>query len=143
MGGFIKKNNMKNVYVTLIKQESDYYLVYVPDIDANTEGFSFYDAIHMARDLIGMYSLDAELPTPSSVEGAIKIAKEKADDEEYTWSDGQIVYVDIDADVYKAKYDKRMVKKNCTIPAWLNDKATEKGINFSRVLQDALLVRLG
>ncbi len=34
------------------------------------------------------------------------------------------------------------VRKNCTIPAWLNEKAEEQGINFSKILQDALLERL-
>jgi len=134
---------MKNVYVTLIKQEGDFYLVYVPDIDRNTQGTSLYEAMDMARDLIGTYSLDYKLPNPSSVSEAIRIAKEKADDEDFKWSDGEIVYIDVDEDAYRSKYNNRMVKKNCTIPAWLNDKATEKGINFSRVLQDALLERLG
>jgi len=30
------------------------------------------------------------------------------------------------------------VKKNCTLPYSLNEWAEERGINFSRVLQDAL-----
>jgi antitoxin HicB len=35
-----------------------------------------------------------------------------------------------------------MVKKNCTIPLWLNEKAEALGINFSKVLQDALVQKL-
>lgn len=101
-----------------------------------------YDAIYMARDLLGTWSLDQELPAPSSIEDAIQITKEKADDEDFTWSAGFPVLVDIDTEEYKKKLDTRSVKKNCTIPSWLNDKAEAAGINFSRVLQEALIEKL-
>ena len=42
----------------------------------------------------------------------------------------------IDVDLAK---NTRSVKKTLTIPAWLNDKALAKGINFSKGLQDALV----
>lgn len=35
-----------------------------------------------------------------------------------------------------------MVRKNLTIPSWLNEKAEELGINFSQVLQEALLQKV-
>lgn len=134
---------MKNVYPVFMKQDGKDYLVYIPDIDRMTEGSSFYDAIYMARDLLGTWSLDFQLPEPSSIEEAIRIAKEKADDEEFTWSDGIPVFVDIDTEEYRKKLNTKSVKKNCTIPSWLNDKAEAAGINFSRVLQDALIEKLG
>jgi post-segregation antitoxin (ccd killing protein) len=34
--------------------------------------------------------------------------------------------------------ENRAVKKTLTIPKWLDDLATEHGINFSRTLQEAL-----
>ena len=34
------------------------------------------------------------------------------------------------------------VKKNLTIPSWLNDSAIAAGLNFSQVLQDALKQQL-
>ncbi len=134
---------MKNVYPVLITKDGDDYLVYIPDIDRNTEGKSMYDAIFMARDLLGTWSLDHELPEPSTVEDAIQIAKDKADDKDFVWSAGSPVFVDIDTEEYKRKLDNRSVKKNCTLPAWLNDKAEAAGINFSRVLQEALIEKLG
>ena len=130
---------MKSVYPVLISRDGNDYLVYIPDIDRMTSGSSFYDAIFMARDLLGTWSLDSQLPEPSTVEEAIRIAKEKADDEDFTWSAGDPVYVDIDTEEYKRKLNTKSVKKNCTIPFWLNDKAEAAGINFSRVLQDALI----
>lgn len=134
---------MKNVYPVLISKDGDDYLVYIPDIDRMTEGKSLYEAIYMARDLLGTWSLDNPLPEPSTVKEAIQVAKEKADDEDFTWSAGDPVFVDIDTEEYQKKLNTRSVKKNCTIPSWLNDKAEEAGINFSRVLQEALIERLG
>ena len=37
----------------------------------------------------------------------------------------------------------RAVKKNCTIPYWLNEKAEAMGLNFSKVLQNALIEQVG
>ena len=134
---------MKNVYPVLISKNKNDYLVYIPDIDCMTEGSSFYDAIYMARDLLGTWSLDNQLPEPSTVKEAIRIAKKKADDEDFTWSAGEPVYVDIDTEDYRRKLNTKSVKKNCTIPFWLNEKAEAAGINFSRILQDALIEKLG
>ena len=36
----------------------------------------------------------------------------------------------------------KSVKKTLTIPAWLNDRAVAQGVNFSQVLQDALISRI-
>jgi predicted RNase H-like HicB family nuclease len=44
----------------------------------------------------------------------------------------------LDMDAYAEKYDKKAVRKNLTIPAWLNTFAEERHINFSQVLQDSL-----
>ena len=44
---------------------------------------------------------------------------------------------------YRRKTDNKMVKKNCTIPNYLNVEAEKRGINFSRVLQEALQEKLG
>lgn len=46
----------------------------------------------------------------------------------------------IQSDVDLAKNTKS-VKKTLTIPAWLNQRALDKGINFSKVLQEALVAK--
>ena len=43
---------------------------------------------------------------------------------------------------YRKKYGSKTVKKNCTIPAWLNNKAEELNINFSKTLQEALMKKI-
>jgi len=44
----------------------------------------------------------------------------------------------LDIDAYAEKYGNKAVRKNLTIPAWLNTYAESKHINFSQVLQDSL-----
>ena len=44
-----------------------------------------------------------------------------------------------DMDAYAEKYGDKAVRKNLTIPAWLNTFAEKNHINFSQVLQDSLI----
>lgn len=133
---------MKIVYPVFIKPNDEEYLVYVPDMDIYTEGTGFADAISMARDAIGCRTLDANPPAASDYAAAMKKAKEDAD-EDFDFSDGVLTFVDIDVDEYRRKHDNRVVKKNCTIPSWLNEEALAAGINFSQTLQDALKEKIG
>ena len=43
---------------------------------------------------------------------------------------------------YKKKHNAKAVKKTLSIPEWLNEEATAMGVNFSQVLQEALLSKL-
>ena len=88
----------------------------------------------MARDAIGINALQLEdegkeLPKPFSK----AIEKEEGD---------IVTLVDVDIAEYRKKQDNRMVKKNCTIPYYLNVEAEKAGINFSRLLQDAIKEKL-
>lgn len=108
------------------------YVVYVPDFNINTEGDTLTEAIEMARDAIGVVGIDMEdngeiLPEPSSV-SAVKT--DSADD--------IVTLVDVDFGEYRRKNDLRAVKKNCTIPSWLNFEAEKMGVNFSAILTAAL-----
>lgn len=50
--------------------------------------------------------------------------------------------VSVDVSSYVKEHFEKSVKKSLSIPAWLNNAALEKGINFSQVLQDALKEQL-
>ena len=65
-----------------------------------------------------------------------------SDTEIFDYSQGLLTMVDVDFVDYRRKHDNRMVKKNCTIPYYLNVEAEKLGINFSRVLQEALLQKI-
>lgn len=136
----------REAYPVLIKQDGDDFLVYVPDWDIYTEGKDFPDAIYMARDAIGLKWMDAldekiDFPNASTKDQAIEKAKQDAD-EDFDFSDGTLTFVDVDCELYRNKIRNRAVKKNCTIPLWLSEEAEKRGVNFSKVLQEALMQKL-
>lgn len=121
---------MAVVYPVILSKEANGYFVTIPDFDANTEGETLEEAIFMARDAIGILGIEMEdegeqLPKPFS-----RTCEKKLGDQE--------ALIDIDFEDYRKKHDNRTVKKNCTIPYYLNAQAEKAGINFSRLLQDAL-----
>ena len=50
-----------------------------------------------------------------------------------------ISFVTIDLVEHKRKYENKSVKKTLSIPAWLNTIAEREKVNFSQVLQKALI----
>jgi hypothetical protein len=131
------------VYPTLIEKSEDMYLVFVPDLMIYTEGKDLGNAIEMARDAISLKCLNLEdnkisIPEPSSYSKAIEIAKEVHQGESFNYTDGIVTVVDADLTEYRRKLDRKMVKKNLTIPSWMNVEAERLNLNVSRVLQEAL-----
>jgi len=123
---------MKNSYPIILMPDKVGYVVYVPDFDINTEGNTLTEAIEMARDAIGVVGIDMEddgeaLPEPTA------ISEVKADS-----AVDIVTLVDVDFGEYRRKNDMRAVKKNCTIPSWLNFEAEKAGVNFSAILTAAL-----
>ena len=132
---------MKSAYPVFIAEHNNDFLVFVPDFEIYTEGKSMTDAMEMARDAIGLKGIDyqddgKELPEASNYNEAMAIAK--ADTEIFDYSQGIITMVDIDFSEYRKRHNNRMVKKNCTIPYYLNVEAENEGINFSKLLHEAL-----
>ena len=122
-------------YPIVISKENDGYYVDIPDFGIATQGEDIADAMSMARDAIGLMGIDMEddgddLPMPYSVEVE---AKER----------DIVTLVDVDFAEYRKRVDNRAVKKNCTIPYWMSVEADKAGINYSRVLQDAITALLG
>ncbi len=122
---------MKHAYPIVITKDTDFYVVYIPDFDINTQGESVAEAMEMARDAIGICGCakqdkKQQLPMPSALERV----KHAADD--------IITLVDVDFDEYRRKNSTRAIRKNVTIPSWLNEEAEKANINFSAILQNAL-----
>ncbi len=125
---------MKEAYPIILSKGKEYIVVYVPDFDANTQGKTVAEAMEMARDLIGILGIDMqddgkELPKATAIEDVHS-------------DNGMVTLVDIDFDEYRRKNEMRSVRKNCTIPSWLNFEAEKNNINFSAVLQEALIEKL-
>ncbi len=126
---------MKNSYPIVLTPDEVGFTVYIPDFEINTEGDSLTEAIEMARDAIGLMGIDMEddkkdLPLPSEI-GAID------------HSAGDIVtLVDVDFSEYRRRNDMRSVRRNVTLPSWLDYEAEKSGLNVSAILQKALKTEL-
>ena len=136
---------MKGVYpviFTMIKDSKDTVLVEVPDLGILTEGYGIEDAIEMARDAIGakgitMEDMKEEIPEASAIKSVDPEKGEFAGEGECFVS-----MVDIDFAEYRRKRDKKSVRRNVTLPGWLDFEAEKAGINVSKVLQEALISAL-
>lgn len=125
---------MKAVYPIILTPTKSGYVVFVPDLDINTEGTDLADAIEMARDAIGIWGISEE-DAGRKIPQASGTMPHPAENEIVT-------LVDIDFTAYRRANDLRTVRKNVTLPSWLNDLAEKNGVNFSQVLQESLKERL-
>lgn len=126
---------MKVAYPVVITKGQRYLIVSVPDCNIDTQGEDIIDAIEMARDAISIWCIAEQsagraLPMPSDISSIVCEADEL------------VTLVDSDIETYKRKLDARTVRKNLTIPSWLNEEAEKASINFSQILQRALKAEL-
>lgn len=128
--------NTKIYYPAVFQKEDTGYSVWVPDINGCvSEGDTFEQAVDYITEAIGL-CLESYLehsitpPQPSRPEN-ILIEK------------GQFISV-IAFDVleYQKRYGIKAVKKTLTIPSWLNTLAEKNNINFSALLQNAIMQEL-
>lgn len=129
---------MKGAYPVIMSKAGEDVIVYVPDFDCNTQGSDYADAMEMARDAIGLMGITMEddgkaIPVPSDLQAAAAGHE----------GEGIVTLVDVDFAEYRKANDMRTVRRNVSLPNWLNVRAEQSGINVSAVLQKALKAELG
>jgi predicted RNase H-like HicB family nuclease len=125
---------MKLIYPACFYQDDETggYAVEVPDLPGCvTGGNSLSDAISMGVDAASGWVL-TELEDGKPIPRASAIQDIHPDD------GGFVSLLSLDMDAYAEKYGNKAVRKNLTIPAWLNTFAEKQNISFSKVLTDAL-----
>lgn len=130
------------VIFTATNDAKNTVLVEVPDLDILTEGYGMADAIEMARDAIGLSGITNEdmgkpIPEASALKNIDITQSQFAE-----LGDTCVSLVDIDFAEYRRKVDNKTVRRNVTLPNWLNQEAEKAHINVSRVLQEALMATL-
>lgn len=126
---------MKLIYPAIFTpcEEKAGFTVIVPDLPGCvTEGDSLIHAIDMGTDAACGWIL-GELKDGNPIPSPTPYDQVSAD----TGSIVNLLVLDMDA--YAEKYGDKAVRKNITIPAWLNTYGESHNLNFSKVLQDALL----
>jgi predicted RNase H-like HicB family nuclease len=123
---------MRLTYPAVFYEGEGGFAVEVPDLPGCTSGGpTLAEAILMGIDAASGWVLtELEDGKPVPVASPIKKIKPEAG--------GFVSMLVLDMDAYAEKYGDKAVRKNLTIPAWLNTFAEARHINFSQVLQDSL-----
>lgn len=125
----------KLFYPAIFHKEGEGFWISFPDFpECFTEGDNMQQAYEMAVEALGLALTSRkaekeEIPEPSEVD---KIEMEE----------GTLVIVEFDMLEYQKKHNGKAVKKTLSIPEWLNEEAIAMGVNFSQVLQEALMSKL-
>lgn len=138
-----KGANMTVVYPVIFTRtgdEKDTYLVEIPDIKGMTEGYGMSDAIEMARDYIGCTLYDKEDASFPQASDPVKVDVSKGEFADA--GESFVSLVDLDITAYRRKMNAKAVRKNVSLPAWLDLEAEAAHLNLSRVLQEALKEKL-
>ena len=117
-------------------EEGGYWITFPDFPECFSQGDDMQHAYEMAFEALGLAitSREAEhipLPPPSEPFSI------KPKNDEFC------VVIEFDMLAYKKRTNSKSIKKTLTIPAWLNEEATALGINFSQVLQTALMETIG
>lgn len=130
---------MKKLFYPAVfhKAEEGGFWITFPDFpECFTQGEDMQDAYEMAFDALGLAIVSRqetkeELPAPS-------------DPDSFPLEpDTFCAVIEFDLLSYQRKHSSKAVKKTLSIPEWLNEKAVAMNINFSQVLQDALMQKTG
>lgn len=112
------------------------YVVEVPDLPGCvTGGQNLEEAFEMVVDAASGWVLD-ELEEGNQVPEASPYEKIVPRE------NGQVNMILLDMEAYAERYGEKSVRKNVTIPAWLNTFAEKQRLNFSQILQEAILSKV-
>nr|DAS37325.1 MAG TPA: hypothetical protein [Caudoviricetes sp.] len=121
------------IYPAIIHEDTDGMWAEFPDLTGcSTYGDTMEEILSGAKEAMELFLLgvleDGEYPpTPSDIKKIKKLEK-----------NAFATLIQSDVDLAK---NTKSVKKTLTIPAWLNQRALDKGVNFSKVLQEALVAK--
>ena len=129
---------MNYIYPAVFYPEEDgRYSVIFPDLnDLATYGDNHADAFAMAQEACGQY-LFTSLRDGEKIPASTPISEVKTEEEA-----ALVNLICVNLDEYAKAYNDKAVKKTLSIPAWLNTACENYGINYSKVLKDALIARL-
>lgn len=139
---------MLTAYPACFFKECNGYSVIFPDLNyLATCGATLDESLAMAIDCLAGYLFEEakdgeQIPDPSD-QSTISL-QDVAKELDFDVTAGSFVnLVAVDVEEYAKSHFNKAVKKTLTIPEWLNRSACEANLNFSQVLQEALIQKLG
>lgn len=111
--------------------------VYFPDIPGCTaQGTGYAEAIEQAQGALSLHLWSMEedgdyIPAPSRIQDI------KTEDDEF------VTIIKVFMPAYRQVMDSHAENRTVTLPHWLNKAAKSAGVNFSQLLQEAIIQKLG
>lgn len=125
------------IYPAIFEYADDGVTITFPDLPGCIScADSQEEALYMAKDVLGVFitaceSLGDAIPAPSK---GSDIKTEQAQ---------SVFMIDVWLPIYREEKRSGSVKKNVTVPVWLNSLAEKQNLNFSQILQAGLKASLG
>ena len=116
-------------------EEGGFWVTFPDFPECMTQGDDMQNAYEMAVDAL-------DLAITSRKKEQLEIPVPSKPHEISTSIDECCVVIEFDMLAYQKRNNSKAVKKTLTIPEWLNEEAISLGINFSQVLQEALLQKI-
>ncbi len=124
---------MLYTYTAVITEDNGTFYAKVPDVDGCiTTGRTLSEAIELITDALSLclVALEDEDIVPTKPTPQQEIPHNSSD---------ILTIIQADTIKYRSATDTKAVRKNVSLPAWMSALADKKGINCSKVLQEALL----
>lgn len=124
------KKQILLTYPAIFTLENDEYWVEFIDLKGCfSDGKTLAEAMENAKEAMGLF-----------LEALTEYPKCTTDIKSIKLKENQIIsFVSVDLEEHKRKYENKSVKKTLSIPAWLNTMAEKENVNFSQILQKALI----
>lgn len=127
------KKELLYTYPAIFTLEDNRYWVEFIDLKGCfSDGDTLSEAMENSKEAMGLYLEELE-EYPESTTDIKKIKL----------NENQIIsFVTVNLEEHRKKYENKSIKKTLSIPAWLNTLAEKEHINFSKLLQKALMETL-
>jgi predicted RNase H-like HicB family nuclease len=125
------------IYPAIFESSNDGITISFPDLPgAISCADSEEEAVFMAKDALGAWmianeDLGNDIPKPSRLSNIAHNAGQS------------VCFIEVWLPIFREEQRSGSVKKNVTVPVWLNALAEKRNLNFSQVLQVGLKNTLG
>lgn len=128
----MKKGILLTYPAIFTNEDNSYWVEFIDLKGCFSDGETLAEAMENAKEAMGLYLEDlSEYPKCTTDFSNIKLDSNQI-----------ISFVSINMEEHKKKYETKSVKKTLSIPAWLNTMAENENVNFSQLLQSALIEKL-
>lgn len=128
----MKKNVLFTYPAIFTFEDNQYWVEFIDLKGCFSSGSNLSEAMENAKEAMGLFLEDLE-----------SYPKCTTDIKNIKLNQNQVTsFITVNLEEHKKKYENKSIKKTLSIPAWLNTLAEKEHINFSKLLQKALIETL-